>query len=148
MPQSLTQQSIMSLKNGNTPMTDTDGVLRNLCWSPRIAVKTADYTVKSYETGSYFTTTGATAAVNFTLPTIASGPWIFTFVAGAAQNLTVTAQTADTMVTFNDLAADSIAASTSNEIIGAGFEAFTDGTTLFCVQKYGVSHRQTATIAT
>lgn len=148
MPQSLTQQTMMNLKEGNVPMTDTDGVIRNLCWSPRIAAKTADYTVKSYETGSFFTTTGAAGAVNFTLPTIASGPWIFTFVAGAAHNLTVTSETADTIVTFNDLAADSIAASTASEIIGAGFEAFTDGTTLFVLQKYGVSHRQTATIAT
>jgi hypothetical protein len=133
---------------GASPMIDANNIAANFAWYPRIVAKTAAYTVTPQESGTIFTTTGATQAINFTLPAISTGPWVFYFIAGAAQNLTVTAETADTMVTFNDLQADSIALSTSGEIIGGGFMAFCDGTTLFCSQVFGVSHRQTATIAT
>jgi hypothetical protein len=138
----------MNLWKDQAPGVDANGVVANLAWYPRIVAKTADYTVLRTESGTFFTTTGVTAAINFTLPAITTGPWIFFFVAGAAQNMTVTAGTADTMVTFNDLAADSVVFSTSGEIIGGGLCAFTDGTTLFCLQIFGVSHRQTLSVTT
>lgn len=148
MPASRTAQTQMNIKGDMAAGLDADGMIANMSWYPRIVAKTADYTVKDTESGTWFTTTGATANVNFTLPAISTGPWIFYFIAGADYNLTVTAGTVDTMVTFNDLTADSIALSTSSEKIGGGFVAFSDGTTLFCVQIFGVSHRQSATIAT
>lgn len=148
MPASRTAQTQMNQWKAQAGGVDTDGKLGNLSWYPRIVAKTAAYTVLATETGTFFTTTAATQTITFTLPTIASGPWIFFFIAGAAQTLTVTAETADTMVTFNDLTADSLSLSTSGEIIGGGLCAFTDGTTLFCAQIFGVSHRQTATVAT
>lgn len=109
--------------------------------------KTADYTCTKYDSGTIFHTTGATAAVNFTLPKIADGPFYFLFVNGADQNMTVTAGTADTAVTFNDLAADSVAFSTSSEKIGGVIEVFCDGTTLFVLPRLA-SEAQTVTIAT
>ena len=51
--------------------------------------KTADYTVKSSETGRCFTNTGASGQVNFTLPTPKGGEW-FTFVKIASQIVVVT----------------------------------------------------------
>jgi hypothetical protein len=109
--------------------------------------KTADYTCTVNDSGTIFHTTGATAAVNFTLPAIGDGPFHFTFIAGADVDLTVTAETADTMVTYNDLAADSIAFSTSSEKIGGAVDVFCDGVTLFALARVG-SIYQTTTIAT
>ena len=82
-----------------------------------VVAKTADYTVVAADNNKIFTTRGAAGAVNFTLPALARG-LRFTFFNEAGQNMTVTAGTADTMVVFNDLAADSIAFSTAAELIG------------------------------
>ena len=79
-----------------------------------VVAKTASYTVTAAESGTLFTTTGATGAVEFTLPSKAAGLhfWFFNTV---DQNMTVTADAVDTIVTFNDAAADSVATSTSSE---------------------------------
>jgi hypothetical protein len=110
--------------------------------------KTADYTVTAADSGTIFHTTGATAAVNFTLPAIGTGPFHFLFINGADQNMTVTAATADTAVTYNDLAADSVAFSTASELIGGTIEVWCDGTTLFVLARPADGRYQTATIAT
>ncbi len=115
--------------------------------APIMVAKTADYTVVAADSGSVFHTTGATAAVNFTLPKISDGPFHFLFINGADQNMTVTAETADTAVTYNDLAADSVAFSTSSEKIGGAIEVWCDGTTLFVLAR-PASIYQTITIAT
>ncbi len=149
MPDSRTRNTINSgTYRGSVAPQNADGLHTNFPWTPAFVTKTADYTVKSTESGTFFNTVGATAAVNFTLPAISTGPWMFWFLAGAAQTLTVTAATADTMLTFNDLAADSVAFSTSGEIIGGMLWAICDGTTLAVIQIGGVSHRQTLTVAT
>jgi hypothetical protein len=109
--------------------------------------KTADYTCTAKDSGTIFHTTGATAAVNFTLPQITEGPFYFLFVCGADVGMTVTAATADTAVTFNDLTADSVAFSTSGEMIGSVIEVICDGTTLFILPRL-TSEAQTVTIAT
>lgn len=109
--------------------------------------KTADYTVTATESGTIFHTTGATANVNFTLPAINTGPWMFTFINGADVNLTVTAAAADTIVTYNDLTADSVAISTSSEKIGGAIEVLCDGSTLFVLGRTSSSY-QNVTIAT
>ena len=110
--------------------------------------KTADYHVTKEDSGTIFHTTGATAAVNFTLPPITDGPCYFSFVNGADQNLTVTAKAADTAVTYNDLTADSVAFSTSSEKIGGSVDVFCDGTTLFVLPRFADGRYQSATIAT
>jgi len=148
MPQSRTAQTFAPRYKGQAPALDANGAISLMAWTPRIVAKTAAYTVLPSDSGTIFTTVGATQAINFTLPAISTGPWAFYFIAGSDQNLTVTSETADTMITFNDLQADSIALSTSGEKIGGGFMAFCDGTSVFCAQIFGVSHRQTATIAT
>lgn len=114
----------------------------------KMEAKTADYTCTAQDSGTIFHTTGATAAVNFTLPAISAGPFWFLFIAGADQNMTVTAETADTAVTYNDLAADSVAFSTSSEKIGGAIEVYCDGVTLFVLPRAADGRYQTATIAT
>lgn len=130
------------------PGLDARGMASPFAWMPRIAAKVADYTCLATESGTLFTNVAATKAITFTLPAIALGPWQFWFAVGADQSITVASGTVDTMITFNDAAADSVAFSTSSEKLGGVIWAFCDGTSLFCVQIGGVSHRQTLTVAT
>ena len=109
--------------------------------------KTADYTCTKYDSGTIFHTTGATAAVNFTLPKISEGPFYYTFIVGADVSVTVTAATADTIVTFNDLAADSVAFAQASEMIGGTIDVYCDGTTLFVLPRLA-SEAQTIAITT
>jgi hypothetical protein len=81
-------------------------------------IVTADLTVTPAMNGYEFITTGASGAVVFTLPTPYPG-LIYDFIGGADQNLTVTAATADTITTVNNLQADGVAFSTTNMKIGA-----------------------------
>ena len=149
MPVPSTQQSYMNLNKAFSPMVDTDGVLRNFIFSPRFATKTAAYTVTAKESGTVFVTTGATAAVAFTLPAIdSSRPWVFTFISGADVDMTVATATADTMVVYNDLTADSIAFSTSSEKIGGVIDIWSDGVSVFGAVRSADPRYQTATIAT
>lgn len=92
-----------------------------------VTAKTADYSVLATDSGKVFTTTGATGAVNFTLPAKAVG-LEFTFINTVDQNMTITPDAVDTVVTFNDVAADTVAFSTVGEKIGAMAKAICDGT--------------------
>lgn len=118
-------------------------------FSPRnVIAKTGDYTVLAEDGGAIFTTRGAGGAVNFTLPATTSLPvgWSCRFFNAAGQNMLVTAGTADTMSTFNDLTADSVAFQTSSELIGGAFEVVWDGTgwLVFIMAE----ETQTVTVAT
>ena len=94
--------------------------------------KTANYTVLAKDNGMEFTTTGAGAAVVFTLPTLAPGLW-FKFRNCVNQDMTVAAATANTIMSFNDTAASSVVLNTANEKIGGVliFYANNDGTLWF-----------------
>ncbi len=148
MPTPSTEQSTMPLYHGKAPMVDSNGILANFSWSPRVVAKTAAYTCVAKDSGTYFTTTGATAAVTFTLPAINTGPWIMYFINTVDLDMTVASAAVDTINTFNDVAADSVAFSTSGEKIGGACVAVCDGTTLSVLQMGVGGHRQTMTIAT
>ena len=151
MPTPSTHQSSltnsMSLWNNQAPGVDENGILRNLIWSPRFSVKTAAYTVKAVETGTWFLTTGATTDITFTLPPVSDGPFIYFFVNIADFELLVASAVADTLVTFNDAAADSVAFTTASEQIGGFIIAGCDGTTVFAITPIS-AHSQTVTVAT
>ncbi len=84
--------------------------------------KTADYTVVNDQDNDVcFTTRGAAGAVNFTLPATISRGQRFGFASEANQNMTVTAPAAK-LVTFNNVAATSVALSTAGQKIGGMFE--------------------------
>lgn len=100
---------------------------------PRMVAKTADYTVNPLvdRAGTIFTTRGATGAVIFTLPSIASGQHkglFYDFLNLVDQNMTIAAPAVDTLVAVHDLAADSVIYSTSSQKIGALARAIWDGT--------------------
>jgi len=88
---------------------------------------TADTTLTQANSGSIINTQGDADAINITLPAQAKGlNFIFSCVEN--QNMVITADTADTMVVFNDLLADSIAFQTSGEKTGGAFFVYSDGT--------------------
>jgi len=126
---------------------DAYGRPGNFLFAPRVVAKTASYTVKAEESGSMFFTTGAVAGVVFTLPVIGDGPWVFWFFNTVDQDMTVTAAAADTLIGYNDLDLDSIAASTTSEKIGAGIMAVCDGVKLVAVTLPGDPRYQTYTLA-
>lgn len=95
----------------------------------RVVAKTASYTVTLDDAGTLFTNRGAGGAVTFTLPAAARAAGIeYMFVAVAGQNLIVSDGGVDSLVAFNDAAADSVAYQTASEIIGGGFHVISDGT--------------------
>lgn len=96
---------------------------------------TASVTLTNHDIGKRFTNRGASGAVTVTLPTPdavnAGGEIVFGVVAD--QNFIVT--TSDKLVLINDAAADSIAAQTSSEKIGAVFAVWSDGTSWFAENR-------------
>jgi hypothetical protein len=113
---------------GRAVAVDGDGFMTNLAYKVKVVAKTAAYTVTAADSGTIFTTRGATAAVTFTLPTTATTGLIYYFFSVADYAMTVASGTVDTMVTKNDAAADSVAYGTTSEIIGGGFMIVGDGT--------------------
>lgn len=125
-----------------------DDLVGNTMGWQQVVAKAADYTVLPADNNRIFTTRGAAGAVNFTLPTLARG-LRFRFFNEAGQNMTVTAAAADTMVVFNDLAADSIAFATASELIGGAIEVVAnDNASKWLVFVNLGAETQTPTIAT
>lgn len=113
----------------------------------RVQAKTADYTVVAADNGKMFTTRGAAGTVIFTLPAVTSA---FTghrnwFVNLAAQTMTISG-TAGELVTFNDLAANTVSLQTGSELIGGGFMVVCDGTSWLVLPM--TEETQTVTVAT
>jgi hypothetical protein len=147
MPKTSGEQTFMNTLNGNRPILDAYGRIATISYTPYIVAKTSAYTCTAADSGTIFTTVGATAAVTFTLPAISTGPWCYKFICGANVGMTVAAGTADTMLTMNDLAADSIAFNTTAERIGGMVEVYCDGTTLIGLARIA-TEAQTPTITT
>lgn len=149
MPTPITyQQNSMPTHEGMAPGLNSNGQIPNLAWTPKVISLTATtYTLVAAQSGSIIHNAAMTAGTTLTLPAISTGPYYFKIIQGAAYAITVTSVVADTIITFNDVAADSVTFSTSNEIIGGHFEVICDGTKLF-VLPILASEAQTVTIAT
>ena len=96
-----------------------------------IEAKTASYRMTYLDAGKLFTNRAAAGAVTFTLPPTADIPvgWSVTvFSCVLAQDVTVASHAVDTVTTFNDLTADSVAWSTVSERAGNGARFTWDGT--------------------
>lgn len=115
----------------------------------RVVAKTAAYTIKPPmdACGTVFTNRGATGGVTFTLPAPnlgLAGYW-YRFKGLADFAITVASETADTLIALDDIAADSVAIATANEIIGGEIEAFCDGVSWYAS---GIAVGHTYTVAT
>lgn len=109
--------------------------------------KTGNYTVLDSDNNTLFTNSGAAGTVNFTLPVTAKKGLRYAFYVAADQTLTVTSGTADTMVVFNDIAADSISFGTAGEKVGGMITVIGDGSKWLTIVNLG-AETQTPTIVT
>lgn len=133
---------------GLLPGLNAYGQISDIAFRVKVVAKTAAYTVTAAESGTIFTTQGATGAVTFTLPavTAGSGLW-FMFYNCEDVNMVVASGTADTMTAINDVAADSVAFQTNSLKIGGGIIVFGDGTSWHTAILPGQA-TQTVTVAT
>jgi hypothetical protein len=113
---------------GRAVAVDGNGFMTDIAFTHKVVAKTAAYTVLAADSGTIFTTRGATAAVTFTLPTTATTGLTYFFFNVVDLDMTVASGTADTVVTKNDAAADSVAFSTTSLKIGGALMVVGDGT--------------------
>ena len=146
MPIPSTRQTRMKIHMGKTIAVNDDHIIDDIVFRMNILNKTADYAVLASESGTWFTNVGATGGVNYTLPTKADGLvyWFFNCV---DFELMVTSDVADTMATFNDLTADTIAYTQASEHVGGGFMLVCDGTSWLASPLLG-AHTQTIAVVT
>jgi hypothetical protein len=146
---SLDQQNGMPIGPGGLlPGLNSTGQISNIAYRRKVVAKTANYTVTAAESGTIFTTQGATAAVIFTLPaTTACDGLEFIFYNCEDVDMTVAAGTADTMTAINDVAADSVKFGTASLKVGGGVWVFGDGTSVHAMILPGQA-TQTVTVAT
>lgn len=121
----------------------------------QLNITAATYTVQvsDLKAGSLLVTNyGAAGALALTLPTPAASIVGATvrMIGVAAGAISMVAPTADTLVALNDVAADSLAASTAGQIIGAVLEAvcIQTGASTFQWAAYALSNGTTGTVAT
>lgn len=118
-----------------------------------VAAVTADRTVTEAENNTLFTTRGAAGTVIFTLPVTPEKGLRYGFYCAAAQTMTITAGTADTLTAINDLTADSVSFSTAFLKIGGFIEVIGDGTSWLTIvhagqTSDGTTSGQLVTVAT
>lgn len=120
---------------------------------PRLIAKTAAYTVDptTVKCGTLFTNKGAVGSVTFTLPQLsgnAGGTWDGYWVefAGEADQTIIVACTAGKAITFNNVAATSLAMQTGGAKIGGRIKAVWNAATAKWF-LYGVTVGVTYTVA-
>ena len=84
-------------------------------------------TVTADNSGAIYTTRGAAKHIAFTLPAKECGLH-YTFLNAVDYNMTISSDADNTMITFNDATAASIAFSTAGNLKGAAAWVFCDGT--------------------
>lgn len=114
--------------------------------APIFETKTASFSVTAADSGKIFLVYGATASVVVTLPAVGT---VFQceVVNLSDVNLSVASVAADTLITYNDLTADSVDFSNSSEKIGGSVWCFGNGTIIGALARIASSY-QNVTIVT
>jgi hypothetical protein len=95
----------------------------------RVVAKAVGYILLVRDSGTVFTTRGATGAVVFTLPAIADSKGChYWFVAIPDEVMSVTSAEGNNLVSSGDVAGSSVAYGTVDEIVGGVFYVVNDGT--------------------
>lgn len=117
-----------------------------------VVQKTANYTILSASdpSSTVFTNRGAASTITYTLPAAAANlaGVYYDFVTIVAQIITVATPVADTLISDNDAAADSLSTTAR---IGVSLRLYCDGTSWVAVLASGVpqaAFAQTGTVAT
>jgi len=118
----------MDVHIGKTAAVNDDYIADDLAFLFNVVAKVAAYTCLTRESGTFFTTEGATAAVTFTLPAVASSENVcYWFGSMEDFAMTITAP-AGTLVCGNNAAATSVSFETADNIIAGAFMVVCDGT--------------------
>jgi hypothetical protein len=140
-----TAQSVMPIHKGMSPGINTANQIPSIQFTQNVVAKTASYTLLPTDSGTLFHTTGATGAVTFTLPAVATSAGLtYTFMNTVDQNMVVAAPT-DTMVADGDATATSATWSTTSHKIGGACTVSCDGAKWFLLSCGNLS--AVATIA-
>ena len=128
MPLPSTRQSQMAVHQGHAPSVDDDFAIPSISFMQNVVAKVDDYTLKAVESGTVFTTEGASKDLEFTLPAVSGLDGVVFWIINAEDyELLVTAPN-ETLVAFNDATADGISYTTASNHIGCGFMFVCDGT--------------------
>lgn len=127
MPLPSTIQTQMDVFHGKAPCVDDDNIVDKLAFKFNVVAKVAAYTCLVKESGTFFTTEGATAAVTFTLPAVASSEKVCYWFYSAEDFAMTIAAPANKMVAGNNATATSIAFDQATQIIGTGAMVVCDG---------------------
>jgi len=104
------------------------------------ATKTAAYTVLPTDSGKVLIANNGSSQVDFTLPTpAAASGCIFLFANIGAAGMKIISGTVDTIVTFNDAAADDVSYETATEMIGAACMIYSNGTNFYHFEMSGAT---------
>ncbi len=102
--------------------------------------KTTDYTCLESDSGTNFTTTGASAAVEFTLPAVSLTGWHATFwnTASTEREMKVSSAAGNDIIAANDKAASNVTFTTAGEQIGQSMWMVSNGTVWLCFMRLGL----------
>lgn len=128
MPSATTIQSHMDTFNGLAPGLDTNHIIDNLAFMLNVVAKTTDYTITAAESGTFFSSEGATADIEFTLPAVSGLDGFVCWVYNAEDIECLVTAPADSLVAFNNAAADGTSFTTASNQAGAGWMFVCDGT--------------------
>jgi hypothetical protein len=114
--------------------------------SLNVVDKSASYTITAEDIGKVFVATGA---ITLTLPAIANvwNGWNVTCTVGANSSVTIAAPTGK-LIHFNDVAANSVAFSTTNEKVGGAVRIVYDLALTKYLCMVLAQEAQTITVAT
>lgn len=129
MPVPTTRQTHMDVYKGMSPNVDDNHIIDDISFTQNCVAKTTDYTILGSESGTVFTSQGATADIEFTLPAVATaGSGFVCWVFNAEDIECLVTAPADTLVAFNNATADGISFTTASNQAGGGFMFVCDGT--------------------
>jgi len=129
MPDVSTMQTHMKVFNGLAPNLDGNHIIDNISFMQKVVAKTTDYSILGSESGTVFTSQGATTDIEFTLPAVATaGDGFVCWVFNAEDIECLVTAPADTLIAFNNATADGISFTTASNQAGGGFMFVCDGT--------------------
>lgn len=128
MPLPTTIQTQMDIHMGKMPSVDDNHQIDNIAMKFNVVAKVQDYSCLAKDSGTMFTTEGASQDLEFTLPAVDGLDGVFYwFYCAEDFELLITAP-ADTLVAFHNAAADGISYTTAGAHIGNAFMIVCDGT--------------------
>jgi len=126
MPLPSTIQTQMDVFLNKAPNVDDNNIVDDIAFKFNVVAKTAAYTCKVKESGTYFTTEGASGGVTFTLPAVANSDnvvyWFY-----CAEDYAMTIAASSTLVVGNNAAANTVSCDQATQIVGTAFMAVCDG---------------------